>query len=162
MTEKNKFARKPGEKGFSIIILVIGILFLIESIRMFMEEPTSSSYGALPLFLSVSIVILMLKIILVEYRNKGTNKEKVSLMDSITSVKNYVFTKDIVFQFIFVAAYCILLILGLGFEISSSLFLLVSMTYLMRGQLLKNSAYTLITMFFILIVFKTVFQVILP
>ena len=162
MTEKNKVTTKPGEKGFSLIMLVIGILFLIESIRMFMEEPTSSSYGALPLFLSCSIVILMLKIILVEYRNNGTNKDKVSLIDSIISVKNYAFTKDIVFEFIFMVAYCILLILGLGFEISSSLFLLVSMTYLMRGQLLKNSIYTLITMAFILIVFKTVFQVILP
>lgn len=162
MTEKDNVTTKPGEKGFSLIMLVIGILFLIESIRMFMEEPTSSSYGALPLFLSFSIVILMLKIILVEYRNNGTNKDKVSLIDSIISVKNYAFTKDIVFEFIFMVAYCILLILGLGFEISSSLFLLVSMTYLMRGQLLKNSIYTLITMAFILIVFKTVFQVILP
>ncbi len=152
MTGKKGVTTKPGEKGFSLIMLVIGILFLIESIRMFMEEPTASSYGALPLFLSCSIVILMLKIILVEYRNNGRDKEKVSLKDSIISVKNYVFTKDIVLEFIFMIVYCILLILGLGFEISSSLFLLVSMTYLMRGQLLKNSIYTLITMAFILIV----------
>ena len=151
---------KPGEKGFSIILLIIGVLALIESIRMYIKEPTSSSFGALPLFLSSVIVIFMLKIIFIEERSNG--KDKVSFKDFLVEIKKYAFPKDIVMIFILLVLYCLLLVMGVGFEISSTLFLMVSMTYLMRGQTFKNVIYTGIIMIFILLVFRTIFQVILP
>lgn len=153
---------KPGEKGFSIALLIIGILALIESIRMYMKEPTPSSFGALPLFLSSLIVICMIKIIFFEERSNKANASKISLKELLINIKNYVFPKDIVTIFIFMVVYCLLLVLGIGFEISSTLFLIISMTYLMRGQLLKNLIYTGIIMTLIFLVFSTIFQVILP
>lgn len=154
--------RKPGERGFAIILLIVGVLALIESIKMFMKEPTSSSFGALPLFLSSVIVIFMLKIILFEDREKGTDNKGSNFKELLDSILTYIFPKDIVVVLLFLIMYCLLLVFGLGFEMSSTIFLIVAMTYLMRGQIFKNVIYTGLSMTFILIVFKTIFQVILP
>ena len=157
--EKN---RKPGERGFAIILLIVGVLALIESIKMFMKEPTPSSFGALPLFLSSIIVIFMLKIILFEDRKIVNDNKKSNFRELFKSTYKYIFPKDIVVVLFFLILYCLLLVLGLGFEISSTIFLIVTMTYLMRGQILRNVIYTGLSMTFILVVFKTIFQVILP
>ncbi|WFA07874.1 tripartite tricarboxylate transporter TctB family protein [Tissierella sp. Yu-01] len=154
--------RKPGERGFAIILLIVGILALIESMKMFMKEPTSSSFGALPLFLSSVIVIFMIKIILFEDRSTGTGNKKGNFKELINSTLRYIFPKDIIVVFLFLILYCLLLVFGLGFEMSSTIFLIASMTYLMRGQILRNVIYTGLSMTFILVVFKTIFQVILP
>lgn len=153
---------KPGEKGFSFILLIIGILALIESIKMFVKDPTPSSYGALPLFLSIVIVVFMLKIILIEDKNTGSESDNLPFKEKVKSAISFIFTRDIIMVFLMLLGYCTMLILGLGFEISTTLFLILSMTYLMGGQILKNGIYTAISMGFILIVFKTIFQVILP
>ena len=158
MSEK----RKSGERGFSIILLIVGVLALIESIRMFMKEPTSSSFGALPLFLSSVMVIFMLKIILFEDRKSEPENKTSSFKELFNSTINYIFPKDIVVMFFLLILYCVLLAFGLGFEISSTIFLIIAMTYLMRGQVFKNVIYTGLSMAFILVVFKTIFQVILP
>lgn len=158
MTKK----RKPGERGFAIILLIVGVLALIESIKMFMKEPTSSSFGALPLFLSSVIVIFMLKIILFEDRENETDNKGSNFKELLDSILTFIFPKDIVVVFLFLIMYCLLLVFGLGFEISSTIFLIVAMTYLMRGQIFKNIIFTGLSMAFILIVFKTIFQVILP
>ena len=154
--------QKPGEKGFSIILLIIGILALLESIKMFMKEPTSSSFGALPLFLSSVMVIFALKIILFEYRKSGSENKRANFKELFNSTIKYIFPKDIVVVFFLLILYCLFLVFGLGFEISSTIFLIAAMTYLMRGHILKNVIYTGISMAFILVVFKTIFQVILP
>lgn len=158
MTKK----RKPGERGFAIILLIVGVLALIESIKMFMKEPTSSSFGALPLFLSSVIVIFMLKIILFEDRENETDNKGSNFKELLDSILTFIFPKDIVVVLLFLIMYCLLLVFGLGFEISSTIFLIVAMTYLMRGQIFKNIIFTGLSMAFILIVFKTIFQVILP
>ncbi len=153
---------KPGEKAFSFIILIFSILALIESIRLFKSDPTSSSAGALPLFLSSIMLIFTLKIILLEDRKTGSENESIDRKEQFISAVQYIFPKDILVMFVFTLIYCLLLILGLGFVISTILFLIASMTYLMRGQIVKNVIYTAILMVFILIVFQTVFKVILP
>jgi quinol-cytochrome oxidoreductase complex cytochrome b subunit len=153
---------KPSEKGFSAILLIIGILALIESVKMFKKEPTSSSFGALPLFLSSIVVIFMLKILIFENKKSDQVKKLYNLKDLVDSVVRYILHKDIVMVFLLLIVYCFMLVFGLGFEFSSTIFLITSMTYLMKGQIIKNAIYTGLAMAFILIVFKTIFQVILP
>jgi len=153
---------KPGEKGFSLILLCIGIAALIESVRMYIKEPTSSSYGALPLFLSIVIVVFMIKIILFENKKTGSESDGLTSKEKLNFAIKFIFTKDILIIFTLLISYCVSLVLGIGFEISTSLFLVIAMSYLMRGQYIKNIIYTSVCMAFILIVFKTIFQVILP
>ncbi len=161
MTSKNE-KTKPGEIGFSIIILCIGIGALIESIKMFLKDPTPSSFGALPLFLSVVIVFFMLKIILFEDRKTGSESDNLNFKEKVKSAVNHAFTKDILIIFFMLVCYCIMLLLNLGFNISTTIFLFVSMCYLMGGKYVKNIIFTVVIMAFILILFKTIFQVILP
>lgn len=153
---------KPGEKSFSFVILVFSIIALIESVKLFNSDPTSSSAGALPLFLSGIMLIFTLKIILLEDRKTGSENESIDRKEQFICAVQYIFPKDIVVMFVFTSIYCLLLISGFGFEISTILFLIASMTYLMGGQIVKNVIYTAILMVFILIVFQTVFKVILP
>lgn len=156
MTEK----KKTGELGFSIVLLAVGVLALIESIRMFTKEPTPSSFGAIPLFLSSTIVFFQAKIIFFELRKASNNDadEKQTWLMKIQQI----LPVDILVIFAALVVYCILLMFKVGFEVSTVVFLVFTMTYLMRGQLLKNLIYTAISMAFILVVFRWLFQVILP
>lgn len=113
---------KPGEKGFSAILLIIGILALIESVKMFKKEPTSSSFGALPLFLSSIVVIFMLKILIFENKKSDQVKKLYNLKDLVDSVVRYILHKDIVIVFLLLIVYCFMLVFGLGFEFSSTIF----------------------------------------
>lgn len=154
---------KPGEKGFSIVFLLFGLGALIESIKLFMKDPNSYSFGALPLFLSICIVICMLKIIFIE--NKRTQSKEsngLSFGQKVQEAFKYIFSKDIIVVLVLMIAYCIALYIGLGFEISTTAFLYISMCYLMGGQYLKNIPYTVLSMVFILVVFKAIFRIILP
>lgn len=161
MTSKNEKI-KPGEMGFSVIILCVGIGALIESVKMFLKDPVPSSYGSLPLFLSAVIVVFMLKVILIEDRKTGSENDNLSFKEKAKAVVNHAFTKDILIVFFMLVCYCIMLLFNLGFNISTTIFLFVSMCYLMGGKYVKNIIFTLIIMAFILILFKTIFQVILP
>nr|WP_312579007.1 tripartite tricarboxylate transporter TctB family protein [Sedimentibacter sp.] len=161
MASKNE-KTKPGEIGFSIILLCVGIGALIESIKMFLKDPTASSFGALPLFLSVVIVFFMLKIILFEDRKSGSENDNLSFKEKVKLSVNHAFTKDVLIVFFMLVCYCLMLFLNLGFNISTTIFLFVSMCYLMGGKYIKNIIFTVAIMAFILILFKTIFQVILP
>ena len=108
------------------------------------------------------MVIFALKIILFEYRKSGSENKRANFKELFNSTIKYIFPKDIVVVFFLLILYCLFLVFGLGFEISSTIFLIAAMTYLMRGHILKNVIYTGISMAFILVVFKTIFQVILP
>lgn len=154
---------KPGERAFSFVLLIIGSIFLVESIKMYIDEPTASSYGALPLFLSILIVILLLKIIIFEDREKTNEDQNINFRKKTKIALQFVFTKDIIVTSLFMIGYCIALYVGLGFKISTSLFLFITISYLMKDkQHLKNFLYTVICMAFVLLVFETVFSVILP
>ena len=154
--------RNLSEKGFSFIILLLALVLLLESIKMFMKDPIASSFGAMPLFLSLSIVGLMLKIITAEGKDKESENNRLSYGVKVKESFKYVFTKDIIVVFLLMLTYCVVLFMGLGFEISTTIFLFVAMSYLMGKQYMKSLLYTAVSMAFILLVFKTIFKVILP
>ena len=61
-----------------------------------------------------------------------------------------------------IAAYCVLLANGIPFIVSSPIFLWAAMTYLERGNFVKNILFTAIVMAFVILVFKVGFHVVLP
>lgn len=153
---------KPGEIVFLFILLGIGAGALIESINMYMDDPTPSSYGAMPLFLSSIIVLFMIKIIFFESNKTVSESENFVLEEKFKIVVKYVFTKDILVVLLMLIGYCLLLVLGIGFELATPIFLFISMSYLMNGKYLQSLIFTVVVMVFILIIFNTIFQVILP
>lgn len=152
---------KPGEKGFTVILLLAGLFVTVESLKMYREDPTLQGYGTVPLIcgvlLSLFSLIVLLKDLKTESEIKGLPfKEKAS------SVIHHLFIVDVVIMLLFIAAYCLMLYFGIPFVISSPIFLWASMSYLRKTGYVKNILFTAIVMAFVIVVFNVAFGVVLP
>lgn len=157
--EGNKL--KPGERGFSIFLLLAGLFMLYESVKMFLKDPKLTSYGGFPLILSVLFVIFAGYIIFNDRNNKteGSNQNR---KKKILNVRDYLFPNTVTALMVFLIFYCIALYVNLGFELSTTVFLIVSLCYFRRNQYMKNILYTFFTMVSILLIFKYGFRILLP
>ena len=85
-----------------------------------------------------------------------------SLKEKAAAVVKHLFSLDVLIMLVMIIAYCVLLANGITFIISSPVFLWASMTYLERGNFVKNILFTAIVMAFVILVFKVGFHVVLP
>jgi len=154
---EEKQTRKPGEQGFALILLVASLLILVESIRMFKVSPQLSSYGGLPLILSILMTLFMGKIILFENR-RMEKPEKKSPLDGI----QYVFSKDVAIFTGLILLYCIALYFHLGFLVCTPIFLFVSMQFFIPRGIKSNIIYTVVLTAAVYVVFTLIFRVQLP
>jgi len=158
MTEKNF---KPGEKGFAVFLLLFGGYFFQASVKLYLENPKPSSYGAVPLFVS-SLIVLFSLAILINDRKKTSETKGLPAGKKILTTLAYIFPKDILIMMGLILAYCTALYQGVGFIVSTSLFLWVGICYLLRKNYVKNVLWTACCMAFILVVFRYLFSVVLP
>ncbi len=152
---------KPGEKGFTVILLLAGLFVTMESLKMYREDPQLQGYGTVPLIcgvlLSLFSIIILLKNLRTESEIKGMSfKEKTS------AVVRHLFIMDVVVMLLLIVAYCLLLYFGIPFVISSPIFLWASMSYLRRTGYVKNILFTAVVMAFVIVVFHVAFGVVLP
>lgn len=152
---------KPGEKGFAVFMLLVGLFFTWQSVLIYARKPGASSCGAVPLFCSVIIDLLAVLILITEWK-KGTVSAGEHASGMVRAALRYLAPLDIVVVCIFVAVYCVALYLGLGFMIVTPVFLWGTMTFLSRGNYIKNILWTVLCMVFIYLVFRMLFSVILP
>lgn len=152
---------KPGEKGFPVILLFIGIFITAEAVKMYKDAPELSGYGTLPLICGILIIILSVFIIINNFRFKS-EISGISAKKQAEAVVKHLFSKDAMVMTALIMAYCVMLSLGAGFIVSSPIFLWVSMTYLSKGRYVKNIFYTIIVMLFIVLIFNIVFKVVFP
>jgi len=151
----------PGGKAFAFILLLIEVFFLYESIKLFQKYPKFSSIGFFPLVLCVFLILLSIADILENRKQASRNKGKSLLIQAWESIK-YLLPKDNVIFILMIFGYMMALYFGVSFLPSSVVFLLASMCFLIRGDVIKNILYTGIIMASIMLVFKVVFLVPLP
>lgn len=156
--EKNT---KPGEKVFPVLLLIVGILVTKESWGMYKRSPELSGYGTVPLFCGAMITLLSIVIIITNMFHKS-DISGMSLKEKAAAVVKHLFSLDVLVMLVMIIAYCVLLANGIPFIISSPIFLWASMTYLERGNFVKNILFTAIVMAFVILVFKVGFHVVLP
>ena len=149
---------KPGEKGFTIFLLIFGVFALYNSLNLFLKDPKIISYGTFPLILSVLLIVFN-SYVLFNYKNK---KKKDSQSKETLNVLEYLLPLKVLKLLAFMILYCIALFVGIGFELSTSVFLLISIYFFCKTSLKKKLIYTAITMGSILVVFKYVFKILLP
>lgn len=156
-----EITHNSGEKGFAVVLLLIGLFFTLQSYLMFREEPVASAYGAVPLFCSVIITLLALCILITDRkkRSPGTGKP---LKEALALAIHHVLRKDVLVILGLILLYCVALYLEIGFMIATPIFLWCGMTWLCRGNYLKNILWTALCMGFIYLVFKVLFSVVLP
>ena len=168
MDEKERLTRpdaqkpyKPGEKGFAAFLLVIGLFFTWQSWLLYRSSPGAASYGAVPLFCSC-VIDLMAILILITDRKKNSENSGLPLGQRLKNTLRYLFSRDILVMLALVLAYCVALYFGAGFMLATPIFLWVGMSYLSRGNYLKNILWTALCMAFIYLVFRVLFSVVLP
>ena len=152
---------KPGEKGFPVVLLLLGIFVTKESAAMYREAPQLESYGTVPLICGILLIVFSVFIIINNFRMQSEIKG-LPFKEKAESVVSHLFSKDVLVMLALILIYCLLLNFGLPFIISSPIFLWVSMTYLRRGGYVRNIIYTAIIMVFVIVVFNVAFHVVLP
>lgn len=152
---------KPGEKGFAVFLLSVGLFFVYESIKMYTISPGADSYAAVPLIVSTALVVICIVIIMLDIGKKTQNSNpKVS--DRIKNAATYLISKDLGIIGVLMLIYSIMLFRKVGFIISTPLFLFISMSLLTKKDYFKNFQWTCISMVFILFIFSFLFKVVLP
>lgn len=161
---KNSREEKPmkaGEKIFTIFWLFLGAFFTWQSVLLYKQSPDLSSYGTVPLACSALITILAV-IVLLEDSRKMSETSGMPFGEKVRYTLPRILPSDLAVVIGLMILYCIALYASVGFLISTSLFLWCSMSYLSRGNYLKNILWSALCMLFIYLIFKMVFHVILP
>lgn len=152
--EKRKMIN--GEKGFVYILIGFSILALYFAIQILKKEVAFSSPGFFPVFVS-SIMILNALLIWREMKKLSPNNSKNKIKETMNSMLN----KRIVVTIILIFVYALLMSL-VGFEISTLLFLFSIMMFLKAGNWPKVLIISSVTLGVIIVIFSTIFNVILP
>ncbi len=152
---------RPGEKGFTLIMFVVGALLTKGSWIMYKADPSLSGYGTVPLFCGVMIMILS-GFIFIKNLSHKSEISGIPMKEQASNIAHHLFSLDVVIMILIILAYCLLLVFNIPFEIASMIFLLGSMTYLQRGKFLKNILWSAIILAFVILVFNVGFGVVLP
>lgn len=167
---------RSGEKGFAIFWLLFGGFFFYQSVLLYQKHPGLDSCAAIPLFVTGVVVVCSLIILFIDRKapSESTGKPAGAVL------KNTLYTMfpiDVVVTMVLILLYCVALNVGLGFYLSTCIFLWVAMTWFMRKQYrmekvidgkalvkvaLKNVLWTGVCILFILVVFTYLFKVVLP
>jgi hypothetical protein len=153
---------RPGEKGFTIFLLILSAFFLYQSILLYRKNPGSSSCAALPLGVSILLTVLSLWNVILNIKKKTPLSGSMTIAKKVRDALVYIFPMDVLVMTGLVVLYCAALRMGLGFYISTPIFLWCSMCYLLRKDYLINLLWTTLCMLFILLVFSLLFSVVLP
>lgn len=142
----------PGEDLFGLIVLVVSIALFWQSYKISGFEALSSP-GAFPMAASA---VMIFGSILIVIDNIRRNKAGAEVDRSVR-----VISKMVVLFLALIVAYALLLE-PLGFLIASLLFLVAGMTLLYNGGFKKSLVIAVLVLALIYIVFRLVFQVVLP
>lgn len=162
--QENKPVLEAGEKVFSLVLLIVGLVALGLSLELWsrMSEPKIASAAALPLFVSILWVLMALLTVLENIKLKTPLSEIKNLGEKAWKGLQYAFPMDVLVMLVAIVAYCVALVLGINFYISTGLFLYATMCYLLRKDFLKNILWTALVMAFIVVVFRMLFGVVFP
>jgi len=161
-SEEYKTSLRPGEKGFTVFLMVLGLFFTYHAILMFIKSPGAASYAAVPLFVSVLVVIFTSVIFISDFKKKTHNTENMGVIAIFKNAISYMFPKDVLVIMLFILLYCIGIYWGLGFYIVTPIFLWCCMSYLMAKNYIHNILWTALSLAFIFLMFSTIFKVVLP
>lgn len=163
MKERKKL--KPGERVFSIALLLFSLWLLHQSLQMWHKAPGITSYGAMPLAISVVMILCMLYVIFVEDIKAVTDNPGKGIMGKIKYALRYVLPLDVAVFIALIVIYTVMLLLGASFLISSLFFMLATITYLMpkdKKTIRDNILFTIVILGLIYVVFQIGFKITLP
>ena len=140
-----------GEKKFSILLLLISVLFLIGSLFIVdFKDLTITSPGGYPIFIAVITVLCALYVVFVQNKNLTDPADARSVFDST------------IIAFMVMLILYVVLIYFIHYTLATLIFLFAAMVYLERKNWRRAILVSYISTFMILLVFKYIFSVIMP
>lgn len=160
----NKYVLEPGEKVFAVVLLVLGMAAFLLALELWfrMSEPRIASAAAMPLFVSGLWCVMALLTVIENFKSASRISSMTDRQKKLLAGLGYAIPREVAVIILAIMAYCILLLTGVSFYITTTLFLYGSMCYLTRKDYLKNILWTAIVMAFIIIVFRLLFSVVFP
>ena len=158
---------EAGEKVFSVILLIIGIIALKLSVDLWFSislrrGPRIASAAAVPVFVSALWVILALWTVIENFKLTTPLSKVQGFGEKFIKAIQYAMPLNVLIMLIAIVAYCVALVEGVSFYIATPAFLYFSMCYLMRKDYVKNILWTACVMAFIILVFRMLFSVVFP
>lgn len=154
---------QPGEKGFTIVLLAFCAFLLYRSILLWQQAPGINGPAIVPILASgLPALLLAISVLTNFWKTTPLSSKELSGKEKYDIAVTYLFSRNVVVTFVFILAYCVLLHFGISFYIASSLFLWGLMSFLGKGNYVKNVLWTALTMAFIFVVFQFMFSVVMP
>lgn len=161
VVEKKEELLKPGARVIPILLILFAAVFFIESLTIYQKDPSLSGSATFPLLVSGIMLVLCISD-LIEKLVKKTEVSGLPFKERAVAFIRYLMPLRCFVFLLMSVGYYILLRLGLGFIISSLIYLIASMCYLMRGSIKKNILYSVICVAALYLIFKVIFKVFLP
>lgn len=147
--------QNPGELYFLLLLFSVFSLFFYEALKQDgVLEGELAGPGVIPQ-LMIGASLIMVVMLLLQFRRNGYKEGK------IINVINILFSKDLVAILMTVILYALLLE-NLKFILTSALFLFFSMVLLDRKKYFHKLMLSLASVAIIVLIFRYVFQVVLP
>lgn len=158
---------EAGEKVFSFILLIVGVIALKLSVDLWFSislrrGPRIASAAAVPVFVSALWVIMSLWTVIENFKLSTPLSKIKGTGEKIMKALAYALPLNVLIMLVLIVAYCAALVEGVSFYIATPAFLYISMCYLMRKDYVKNILWTGIVMAFIVVVFRLLFSVVFP
>lgn len=155
---------EAGEKVFAVILLVLGLAAFALSLELWgrMKEPKIASAAAVPLFVSGLWSLMALLTVIENFRLTTPLSGMKNSFEKIKKGFAYAMPLNVLVVVGMILVYCVLLLVGVSFYVSTPLFLYGTMCFLTRKDYVKNILWTAIVMVFIVVVFRLLFSVVFP
>lgn len=149
--------RRPTEPAFAIVLLIFSVAAVWQA-HGIAGEFSFTGPGAFPLMaasaMTMASVVIVIRAFLI-------NPPTVHFIRGLKHFFNDILPLRHVIMIILIALY-LFSMTRLGFMLSSAWFLAITFTYLWRKNVFVTLGVTAISLFVIYVVFRTVFQVVLP
>lgn len=154
MSTQNNMVRRPGEIIFSIILTVFSVTAFWQSYAISGFTGLTTA-GVFPMLASLAMIISSLII------TKDALAKQPAEKSNFSSKINEILPITLIYMILIISAY-LLAMPYIGFVLSSALFLFVSFLLLWKKGVLLSAALAIFALAIIYLIFRTVFQVVLP
>lgn len=151
----------PAGRISTLLFLTVGLVFFVQSLKLFQKDPSPSGYGIFPLIVSGLLLILTV----IDYIQKLKIKSELDglpMKEKVTTTLKYLFPVNSVVFLLMSICFYIAITLGVPFMVAATVFLMISMCYLIPHAFVKNLIYTAVIMVTIYAIFAILFKVSLP
>lgn len=152
----------PGEKVFTVVILLICLFFCYRAWLLWQEYPSIDGPAIFPLVCSGLSVPLLLSLVISNIWKSTPVNFCNNMAEKQAMLINYLFCKNVDCAIVAIVIYCVLLQLGTPFYVATFPFLWGMMSFFAKKNYVKNALWSVLTLAFIDVAFRMVFSIILP